>query len=192
MFMDLTDVWKTNPVLVAIGFAGAFWYGVQKAFETVENKLTPQTKQDIAFWLLGLRTERRAQHWSIAFTTMFDRVSGQRHLSWKCFRRSFYASFLAVVIVFLLWTVLRPAKVQMFIVGGPGVAANLVHLLEAYLAISLIPDYISLLETRWVLSLMKRHQQRTALLLCVDFILTAFISCRHVPAFLGCGYADAR
>jgi hypothetical protein len=76
-------------------------YVIDKFFKFVEEKLTDDTKLEIAVWLLGVKT---ADHvpWPETFASVFDRVFGKKHLSWKCVRRSFLASAIITAALVLL------------------------------------------------------------------------------------------
>ena len=63
------------------------------------SMLNPARKDEIALWLMGAQSE---ENWSRSFTSLFDAVFGERHLSWRCFLRSTVASLIAVVLIWLL------------------------------------------------------------------------------------------
>ena len=80
--------------------AGIVW----KFFERVESVLTDQTKLEIAVWLLGVKFRQKIEPWPDTFAKVFDRVFGEKHLSWKCFWRSSVAStILALVSTSLIY-----------------------------------------------------------------------------------------
>jgi hypothetical protein len=150
--------------------AGGVLYGiVWRCFAGVESLLKPDAKLSIALWIL----ERKplSPSWPGTFAAMFDRVFGEKHLSEKCFYRSAIVSYIARLLV------------------GAYVDANWKFTwLWDYHGIwdlivwgffgNVIPDYISLLETRFVLSLVQRTRSTTLKLLGVilDFVLTSTIS----------------
>lgn len=61
--------------------AGIVW----KFFERIEGLLTDQTKFESAVWLVGIKTEKKIKPWPETFAKSFDRVFGERHLSWRFF-----------------------------------------------------------------------------------------------------------
>lgn len=129
---------------------------VWKFFDRVEAVLTDNTKKEIARWLrarnfdTGLLLEE-AEPWPETFAKVFDRVFGYKHLSWKCFWRSSLASYLALAITALLFLVLNRRGPKPY----GGLEFKDVPLLVALaLFVNVVPDYLSLLGTRFNLNLM--------------------------------------
>src|SRR5450432_3741568 len=93
---NITKLIQSPPGQLAAGgvLAGIVW----KFFERVEAVLTENTKLEIAVWLLGVKVGQKAQPWPETFATVFDRVFGERILSWKCFSRACLASYMVAVI----------------------------------------------------------------------------------------------
>jgi uncharacterized protein len=88
---------STLPGQLAAG--GVLAGSVRKLFEKVETVLADNTKLEIALWLLGRKPiSPKLQSWPDTFATVFDRVFGAKHLSWKCFGRSCVASFSVALI----------------------------------------------------------------------------------------------
>jgi hypothetical protein len=79
----ITNLINSPPgQLVAGGvLAGIVW----KFFERVENLLTDRTKLEIAVWLVSVKVGQKVEPWPGTFAKVFDRVFGEKHLSWKCF-----------------------------------------------------------------------------------------------------------
>src|SRR5713101_5946387 len=96
----ITNLINSPPgqVLAGSALAGIVW----KFFERVEAALNEDTKLEIAVWLLGLKTAERIQNWPDTFAKVFDRVFGTKHLSWRCFGRSFLASLAAIGVTILV------------------------------------------------------------------------------------------
>jgi len=125
---------------------GAVWF----LFEKAEDTVTPEIKQGISGWLRKLDPAGRLSNWPSMFAAVFDRVFGERHLSWRCFWRSCVASLVAVIIPTLVWAAIRPVEmtsfIQQYTKGGAiwgifGISAIL----------NFLPDYISLLESRYII-----------------------------------------
>jgi hypothetical protein len=163
--------------LVAGGvLAGIVW----KFFERVEAILTDQTKLEIAVWLLGRKKfGPKMQPWPGTFAKVFDRVFGTKHLSWKCLWRSTIA-VLATTVIVLLYQLTR-LEMQ---TGAPILSATGIHHdIIAYLLIgpmiaSVLPGYLSLLQTRLILHFMRQttDAKKWLLYLLSDFVLTAYTS----------------
>lgn len=128
--------------------------------------LNPERKEEIALWLMGAQTE---DGWSKGFIVLFDGVFGNRHLSPKCFLRSIVASLIAVVVIWLLM-----GNAEMFAVRTQG-ELDIGTLLLVGLAINVLADYVSLLETRWLLGHMPRKTIWQIGVLIVDFLISAAI-----------------
>jgi hypothetical protein len=164
--------------LVAGGvLAGIVW----KFFERVEAVLTDQTKLEIAVWLLGVKVGQKAEPWPETFARVFDQVFGTKHLSWKCFVRSIMAT-IACVSIFVLRYV-QESQMTMYSnwFGRP----IWIPVLHTILTANLLPDYISLLESRWMLRFMQQTDSPlwTASLIVLDFVLTSCISLLAVSTF---------
>lgn len=144
----------------------ASWFttigGVWTLFERAESVSSERAKAAITAWLKNLPTKDLRANWPDMFSNIFDRVFGERHLSLKCFLRSSVASLVTVAIFTLLnstralpWTVIASVAF-----------------------ISLFPNYLSLLETRFVLRWMSRKPSvaRNLLGVAIDVIATIVIA----------------
>jgi hypothetical protein len=159
MHMDWTALGK------ALAVGGALFYGVQKFFEVVGDKLNDDTKLEIAVWLLGVKVGQKVEPWPETFAKVFDRVFGTNHLSWKCFWRT----SLAVYIAFGLWL--------LFTERDGFNMAQLPWMAVVVLITSLLPSYISLLETRYLLNLLKHVTAFSRIaLIALDLYITTSIA----------------
>lgn len=141
---DLPEILTTYgafALAIAAGFyGGTVWFG---------KHLAQESKQTLTLWLRGDYDST----WSHNFCNFFDTVFGERHLSWQCFLRSSLASVGAVVLLYILFT-------QILGVMG-GRAPGELSLWQAVLfgaVINVVPDYLSLFETRWLLRQFERVQ----------------------------------
>src|ERR1039457_6097692 len=139
--------------------AGGVLFGIVWGFfKNVESVLTDDTKLEIAVWLLGLKKfGPKVEPWPDTFARMFDRVFGAKHLSWKCFCRSAVASIMTGVLtgphfLHFLIDATAPKDLRQF------TAKAGTQFVLFYLSVSVIPDHISLFETRLILRLMRRSQ----------------------------------
>ena len=97
------------------GYAGAWvtvMAGVWFLFEKAEETVSQGTKLAVARWLEGLDPASAPRTWPSTFAATFDRIFGERHFSWKCFRRSCVASLTVVIVLTLIWTMLHPAACE--------------------------------------------------------------------------------
>jgi hypothetical protein len=159
----ITKLIQSPPGQLAAGgvLAGIVW----KFFERVEAVLTDETKLEIAIWLVGVKLlGPKVEPWPETFAKLFDRVFGTKHLSWKCFFRSCVATVISCIICsFLAYKVLWDATLTLVVMQTGRAAVPL-----------LLFDYLSLLESRYVLRLMRRWRSvvAIALLLLLDFGVT--------------------
>ena len=161
----ITHLINSPPGLLAAGaaLAGIVW----KFFERVEAVLNEDTKLEIAVWLLGRKTvSPTLQTWPDTFAKMFDRVFSPKHISWKCLYRSSLASYGSMLLVIIAR---RPYLPKIFFT---------VTFLLVTVASNVLPDYVSLLESRYVLGQLRKHNFVLALLLglSIDAVLTSVIA----------------
>lgn len=170
MLLDLDPVTKVIQSPPAQLAAGVVLFGIVWGFfKGVESVLADDTKFEIAVWLVGVEAGKTVEPWPETFAKVFDRVFGTKHLSWKCFGRSALAS-LCIVAVLLVWIHLTDKSVIAV------ATSNDWRLLVPFaLAFCVLPDYVSLLKTRLLLSYIQRHRRPLAtwLLLLLDCYLTA-------------------
>lgn len=129
--------------------------GVSTAFAAFMVTLTAaplsviyKNKHDeLAFWMMGgYQTE-----WSEWFCSVFDRVFGSEHISWKCFRRSAQFSIFAVLAVFVYAEFFNPILQKR--------ADDQIKFTEIVLlaiSVNVVADYLSLLETRYVIGSLRK------------------------------------
>jgi len=156
--------------------AGIVW----KFFEKIESVLTDDTKREIARWLRVRNLEtgivtNPPKPWQNTFTEMFDRTFGKRHLSWRCFFRSCCATLAAC----LLCSIVNLSESEGHIEWLTVVTAFAVASVSLF-----VFDYVSLLETRFVLSLMKRCHSASLLMLFLILDLIATGATGSGPAVL--------
>lgn len=154
---------------------GIFWLS-----EKVEDTVVKDTRKAVSLWILGLEMPQSLPNWSSTFAKVFDRIFGEKHLSWKCFLRSCIASHLSVIILFLLYfgIVVRPLalKGQIRLNLAYFVDDNL--LLLYMIPLNVVFDYFSLLESRFVIRWIARSSSniRAFIFLVIDLIVTGFIA----------------
>ena len=157
----------------------ALWGMVWKFFERVETFLTENTKLEIALWLLhgekkaqGL--DSKAKNWPATFAKIFDQVFGEKHLTWRCFRRSFLVSVCGVALMFVLWGFSYPNQFVDYFRLNPH---PVIEYILPFLIVSAIPDYISLLKSRALIKVMgKANSLSVALLILLDFAVALSIA----------------
>lgn len=153
----------------------AGWLGLGTAvyllFDRAEHVTKPKIKRGISRWLQNQGHGDAVRNWPDAFIRVFDQIFGEKHLSWKCFRRSCLASVAGVVIlsVFAL-----DAQFWDELPETPAPWLKLILMVLTAVFVNLIPDYLSLLETRYLLSLMRQTDSPIArvLILVLDLLAT--------------------
>ncbi|MBF0383759.1 MAG: hypothetical protein HQL69_22305 [Magnetococcales bacterium] len=162
-------------------------------FVYCENIINNKTKKEISSSLLNWELPTNINRWDGNFTVLFDSIFGEKHLSKKCLSRS----LIATIISFLFFSILFHLS------GATGVESVLfqngftfapILIVVFIVTINLLPDYISLLQTRlfldWIIS--STNTIKFFLLLALDFILslTIFFACYFMAIFLLEGIFD--
>ena len=81
--------------------------GLWFLFEKAEKALTKESREAVARGILGRRIPETLASLPEQFTFLFDRVFGEKHLTFRCFARSSLASVVAVGVVLALWVAKR-------------------------------------------------------------------------------------
>lgn len=156
-------------IVMAITVAGLGWRG--------DEAVSPALRESLSSWLQRLDTSAPPPRWPVAFIAMFDHLFGKDHLSWRCFLRSCLASVIAVLILNLVFFNLRPDEWLEIKEHWTSDAIQFLLFLFVVVALNLIPDFVSLLESRFMIQMMARYQSGIAIvtLLIVDAVLTMLI-----------------
>lgn len=152
MAFDPTELLNKPPGQLAAG--GVLFGAVFGFFKKVEELLKDSTKVEIARWLRVKNLEAdllavEAENWPKTFTVIFDRVFGNKHLSWKCFLRSAAFSLVIGSVTLLQYR-------DIYTVSSSTEALILSWMVVLITFANVLPDYISLVETRLILSFMSR------------------------------------
>lgn len=164
------------PIVLIIGSYFAIAGGVWALFDRADKALKDEAKDSISQWLLELKPSEGNQKWPGQFIKIFDAVFSEKHLSWKCFFRSCIASYIAITIMLLIYIGIDEGG---FFIPSNGQIrwADFVGVYFLGGILNLIPDYVSLLETRLVLRRMKDSKSflKTFVLLGFDLIISALL-----------------
>ncbi len=165
--------------LITLSALAGSWFLVTgliwKLFERVEKAATDEAKKVATSWILSFDPANNLSRLSEIFGNSFDSVFGTKHLSWKCFKRSSIASCLAALIFLSIWCFIRPSEAIQVVFGGELVIA-IAGFFSWILLFNLVPDYISLLQTRLIVQKLKGGFSSKLLWLIVDLVLTLSIS----------------
>ena len=148
---------------------GSVWF----AFDKIEVAAGPEKKREACDWLFQGDLRQALRSVPSSFIYVFDEIFGERHLSWRCFLRSSLASLIAVTIAFTLWLAVTPEAWSLFTDGNAALSFAFLILFAG--VFNFVPDYLSLLETRWAIEWMEDSGHSVRILL-LDFILTALLS----------------
>lgn len=151
-----TAAW--GQTVIWFGSLWAITLFIRKVSKDADADLDPEKKMILANRLSGLDQESFSS-WVPDFTLVFDRFFGSKHFAWRCF----YRSTLISVITFISLN---------FIFGRFDQISDTLEVLIAAFILNAIIDYISLLETRALLS----RQIHISLKLILDAIFTFILS----------------
>lgn len=171
--MDEAEVLGIPVALVAL--ATLIW----KVLADRDEDCPAQTREDLSKWLRRADPEAWADVMSCSLRDLFDTVFGKRLIAWKFVRNSFIASIASVAVVTLMWYAIRPAEFLAFVTEG-SMLTSIVALLFGSIIFNLIPDLISLIQTRWVLGQVRRSSSRSLRVLigwlAADLVLTTVVA----------------
>jgi len=155
--------------------------GIVGLFRQAEHAMTPESRAAVRDWLLQQDLVSQSQNWPSTFTSLFDAVFTKAHFSWTCFQRSAAVSVTSVIVILIGLAGVGLMSVEQTwqaLAGNEGSAwYNFLTFLIWAMALNIIVDYLSLLETRIVLGRMSQTDQTSTHLayLGLDLILTSLI-----------------
>lgn len=157
--------------ILIFGFvAGVCW----KANDVISNTL----KEAISDLVLGRRSIKEFDHWLLVVTTFFEIWFGKRHISLRCV---VYSCITSLCSLFLFVTIHVLLNLN-FIVENIQILKSsfyaILLLLSFGALMNLVPDYISLLETRLILEKINASRcsiSKILFYLIFDFVLTSLI-----------------
>lgn len=187
----------TTALATYISICGVIWV----IFTRTELLLNGDGKALIYKWINTPNYTSILSSWSPSFIHLFDSIFGKNHLSFKCFVRSSIASISFVILLGIIWYLKIPDQVSLsfgpsnqwgyertsvfthygiLFEGGELFSQQffpLITILLYPLVFNLVPDYLSLLQTRFLIKLLPGSSvAKTILYLVIDFILTMAIT----------------
>ncbi|GEM_PF-3404566 len=128
---------------------------VHLLFWAMGDASSEESRKACSNWLGNIKTGETYENWAVTFGSIFDRILGEEHFSWKRFFRSGLASYASLVICF--------AAVYTFDVDfynndfeRDGVLYSILSIFMGGAALNLIPDYFSLIQTRYFINFFER------------------------------------
>ena len=163
---------------------GGLWF----MFEKAEKALSDESRGKVVGWLRQNELSAGIESIPAQFAFLFDRIFGERHLTWRCFRRSAVVSAASLLTILTALSVHTSSSQFPIGVGAKGwVTIGLVVAL-----VNILPDYLSLLETRWTLRLATEGRRTLSWVLAIDLALTFFLSAGSVLVVLTLIYSRLR
>lgn len=142
--------------------------GIAELFDRIDQALKPATRRSVARWLRGLDPGKSIAPLAEQIGAMFDIVFGTRHLSWRCVLSSFVMTFFTMSLATLFAWALNPHRFDF-----PGIWRDWpVPILWWTAVLSAVPNYLSLLETRWII---KQIALSRSLINTVDLMLLGLL-----------------
>ena len=144
--------------------------GIWFLFEKAEDTISKQSRDSLSAWINNFNLGQVTPKWTSHFVTVFDQVFTKYHFSFRCFLRSCVASSVISLIVFLIWKSQHEDIYKYYLENGTFLKAAIGGI-TGIIIFNWIPDYISLLETRYVLNFMSNSKSivKIILLLILDF-----------------------
>ena len=150
----------TSVFVTGLALGGAFLGLAWKA----DNAVGTSSREELSLLLLSAATGalgQSAARWPLHFAGLFDTVFGKTPLSWRCFLRSSLASCAAFLFFSVLFFQLVDISKENFLlaaetsVSWAAFLSFIAILLGLCLLLNLFPDYVSLLQTRFVIAQLK-------------------------------------
>jgi len=131
----------------------------------IEKHLSGDAKAHLGLWAEG----EYSSDWHVKFNKFFDFVFGEKHVSFKCFIRSACVSIITCYVLYFFL-----AHVLQVIGKRTEDSIGLVATLSLGIFLNVIPDYLSLLQTRWLLGKLKNF--KTSIAHFAVFLIDVFLS----------------
>jgi hypothetical protein len=138
------DLIKFAPATAAFGSVYGF-------FAVLGSLISAEAKASISAWIERVDIPA-SRAWPSQFIHLFDTVFGERHLSFKCLLRSFIASIVVTGFIVFVW-IARGEPVSVYPLNDFFATKYLNYLFLPFFG--LLPDYVSLLKSRYSLYLME-------------------------------------
>ena len=164
-------------VLEGFGVGFAIPFALLFLFWYADDQVQVDLKSRFARFLLSPPGTEANRHLGRYFVDFFDTKFGSNVFGARFIVRSFVASFLAVLTMFVVWLIVNQETStirDLFIDERNVILFVLVPTLA--IVLNLVPDYCSLVESRLILGQMTEENLKTAFLyLILDLVLTTAI-----------------
>ncbi|WP_415922664.1 hypothetical protein [Tateyamaria sp. SN6-1] len=152
---------SASSVAVIGSIVAMFWKG--------DDAISDEAREALSKALQRLEVRLTPQSFGEQYIGAFNQVFGENHLSVRSFLHCMLVSFVSVTVLYGLWASFAPDR--------ESVSSVIIGLLFAALFFNVLPDYVSLWQTRWVLNRLTGVNSTLVqfLWLIADLICTAFI-----------------
>lgn len=151
--------------------------GIWTLFDRAEKVVSEEVRTAISHWLQSVDPAKTFRSWPSSFVSIFDGVFGSRHFSLWCFWRSSIASLAFVLILTFTWGSVHPAAFLYHFSPEQALLSTGAMFATAVI-FNFIPDYLSLLKTRYIVGWMHPTQSllKTVVILLFDSVASALIA----------------
>ena len=160
--------------------------GVWALFDRAENTASKIGRIKLAKWLKSIDPLSALRSWPKKFAEIFDLIFGERHLSFRCFRRSIVVSTIFVTIILLFWISFRTNEF-LSLINHKDWWIVVIAFFFSVGFLNIFIDYISLLETRYIIKLMSKSNSiiLNFIYLIIDILVTGLIWIIIIVLFVG-------
>ena len=147
----------TVPSFLSYAMAwAAIVAGLWLIFEKTEETLSPDAKRTLYLWLNGFKIKDRPPSWPYYIILAFDRFFGKEFLSPRFFVASYVASVGFTFTLFLLWAPFHLDQIEA-LSSAEFFYRNAISAIFLTTTLNVLPDYFSLIETRWVIGRVSKN-----------------------------------
>ena len=146
--------------------------GIYGLFNKAGESVNEPTRRAVADWLQNIKLDRELPNWPQTFAVLFDSVFTDKHWSWQCLGRSMIASVVTFILLIMSFSSLDSLRdLAIYTSTFSSFLETAILGLIAGLILNFIPDYLSLLETRVLLSKISHSKARFR---TIKFLVTDF------------------
>ena len=169
----------TLDYLIDVAYIAGLVWGV---FYVTHLVVRPGFSDEFGTQLTSLDLATAARTWPSYFAALFDNVLGAKHITWRCFGRSCVMSLTGLLLISVTYFAFT-GEWRWFEFPEDDPARTPFVTVLVIATLNLVPDYLSLLETRLVIRLLQARPRVSLLLvlLPLDLLLTAAIFLVLVP-----------
>lgn len=142
-------------------------------FEWAEKVLRREHAERFISYLRDVHTELWLRKLPNEFISIFDALFSKRHISLKCFLNSSLVSISVVLVLTIVWSFTHPQQFLIFLDSD-----EYLWFFPTIIILNVIPDYFSLLETRYLLHWMSKTRSWYGyiIVMIIDIIATLLIA----------------